>query len=122
MTGRNLQPVASYFGNASPPNFRVALLSDLRGNVQLVGLIYADRNGAYLQFEAGDPKIRAALGALAAARFRDCDVARSQRAGAQASADVAAEWREAAAAARNARSPFGQTYRAHSARSRANTG
>jgi hypothetical protein len=111
MTGHNLQSAVSYFGNASPPNFRVALLSNVRGNAQLIGLIYADRDGTYLQFDASDPKIRAAIGALATARFRDCDVVRSQRAAAQARADIAEERRDAADRSRNARSPFGQTYR-----------
>jgi hypothetical protein len=112
MTGRNLQSSASYYGNSTPPaNFRTALMAEVRGNLQLVGLVSTDRDGAYLRFEAGDRQVSAALGPLATARFRDCNAARSQQALAQTASTIAEDKRDQIDHARQLKSAFSVAYR-----------
>jgi hypothetical protein len=112
MTGRNLQSSASYYGNSTPPaNFRTALMAEIRGNAQLVGLVSTDRDGAYLRFEAGDRQVSAALGPLATARFRDCNAARSQQALAQTASTIAEDKRDQVDHARQLKSAFSVAYR-----------
>jgi len=74
MTGRNAMSSYSYFGNSPPPkDFQVALMGELRGGLQLLFMVYADKGGPYIRLE-GDAKVAAALGkALMASRFRRCE-------------------------------------------------
>jgi inhibitor of lysozyme (Ivy) len=72
LTGNNVQAAYSYFGQ-SPPNYQVALLSEVRGGLQLLFIVYRDGSGQYITVD-GDPKVQAALGkTLLARKFRSCD-------------------------------------------------
>ncbi|HWI12159.1 MAG TPA: Ivy family c-type lysozyme inhibitor [Burkholderiaceae bacterium] len=74
MTGRNAMSSYSYFGNSPPPkDFQVALMGEVRGGLQLLFMVYADKGGPYIRLE-GDAKVAAALGkALMTSRFRRCE-------------------------------------------------
>ncbi|CAM5787036.1 Ivy family c-type lysozyme inhibitor [Rhizobacter fulvus] len=76
MTGRNAMSAYSYFGNSPPPkDFQVALISEVRGDQQLIFMVYSDRAGPYIRIEA-DPKVAAALGrALTSPKYRRCEAA-----------------------------------------------
>ena len=99
LTGLRPQASYSYFGQSPPPGYEVALLSQERGAPELTFIVYRDRGGLYLQFDA-EPRIMAALGRPAAnAKYRDCDAARSQREGAAAGRQAKQDAKEAAALA-----------------------
>ncbi|MEJ8858505.1 Ivy family c-type lysozyme inhibitor [Variovorax robiniae] len=61
LTGGKPQAAASYFGNSPPPNYEMALLSEVRGGSELLFLIYRDKRGRYIQLNA-DGRTAAALG------------------------------------------------------------
>ena len=90
MTGRNAMSSYSYFGNSPPPkDFQVALMGELRGGLQLLFMVYADRAGPYVRLD-GDPKVAAALGKpLMTARFRRCEAPAASVAAAAAPAVAA---------------------------------
>jgi hypothetical protein len=72
MTGRNVQAAYSYFGQSPPPDYQVALLSEVGGS-QLLFIVYRDKSGKYITLD-DDPKVQAALGkALLARKYRSCD-------------------------------------------------
>jgi hypothetical protein len=99
LTGLRPQASYSYFGQSPPPGYEVALLSQERGAPELTFIVYRDRAGLYLQFDA-EPRIMAALGRPAAnAKYRDCNAARSQREGAAAERQAKQDAKEAAALA-----------------------
>jgi len=78
MSGGNLQAAHSYFGQSPPPNYVVALLSEVRGGLELQALVYRDKSGQYLTLD-GVAKVRASLGPrLLAYTYRLCDSARNQ--------------------------------------------
>ena len=78
MTGRNVQAAYSYFGQSSPPNYQLALLSDVRKDLQLIFLVFRDKGGQYIT-PGGDPKVEAALGkSLTTQKFRSCESARAE--------------------------------------------
>ena len=78
LTGNNVQAAYSYFGQSAPPNYLVALLSDVRGGSQLLFIVFKDRSGQYITLD-GDKKVQAALGrSLLAGKFRSCDSAKNQ--------------------------------------------
>ena len=94
ITGANVQASYSYFGQSPPPGFAVALQSELRDGKELLFLIHRDAGGQRVEILA-DPKLVAALGAMAAQKYRDCDEERNKRVAAAARG----ERRQAAAAA-----------------------
>lgn len=72
MRGGNLQAAHSYFGQSPPPNYVVALLSEVRGGVELQAIVYQDKGGKYLTVD-GDAKVRASLGpTLLSQKYRLC--------------------------------------------------
>lgn len=82
LTGNNVQTAYSYFGQSAPPNYLVALLSDVRGGSQLLFIVFKDSAGQYITLD-GDQKVQAALGkSLLARKFRSCDPARKELASA----------------------------------------
>jgi hypothetical protein len=84
LTGNNLQAAYAYFGQSPPPDYQVALLSEVRGGLQLLFIVYRDKLGQYITLD-GDPKVQAALGkTLLARKFRSCDAAKNQGAAASA--------------------------------------
>jgi hypothetical protein len=89
ITGREVQTAFSYFGQSPPPEFQVALLGKVKGNIDLTFLVFRDKQGRYLQMQA-DPKLMSALGARAdgETRFRDCDAGRRLSDGAAAQQDA----------------------------------
>ena len=82
MTARQLNPSFSYFGQQSPPQFQVAILSQLKGGVEVTFLVYRDKRGRYVDLQT-DPKVMAALDLKPtdATHYRDCDADRRQRDG-----------------------------------------
>jgi hypothetical protein len=84
LTGNNVQAAYSYFGQSSPPNYLVALLSEVRGGSQLLFIVFKDGSGQYITLD-GDQKVSAALGkTLLTQKFRSCDRAKNQAASAPA--------------------------------------
>ena len=72
-TGHNLQAVFAFFGQTPPPNFQVAITSDLGRGAQLTVGVFRDTLGPYVMLE-GDSKLRKKLGqALFMKPFRSCD-------------------------------------------------
>ena len=88
LTGNNVQAAYSYFGQSAPPNYLVALLSDVRGGAQLLFIVFKDASGQYITLD-GDQKVQAALGkSLLGRKFRSCDPANKQTASAQSPAGL----------------------------------
>ena len=76
MTGRNVQAAHSFYGNSPPPDYQVALVSEVRRDVQLLFIVFQDRSGLYINV-SGDREVEAALGkALLGQKYRSCDAAR----------------------------------------------
>ncbi len=75
LTGRNVQAQHSFFGNSPPPDYQVALASEVRRDIQLLFIVYQDRSGLYIVPD-GDREVQAALGkALVGQKYRSCDAA-----------------------------------------------
>jgi hypothetical protein len=79
MTGTNLMAAYSYYGQNPPPNHQVTLISDVRGDAQLMFDVYRDKAGLYVLLQ-GDPKVETALAGVLGksqtrSKFRDCDAA-----------------------------------------------
>lgn len=84
IAGDKVQAAFSYFGQSPPPNYEVALLSEVRGSGQLMFIVYRDKSGQYMTLD-GDPKVVAALGkALTGHKYRHCDPTRKVTAAAPA--------------------------------------
>ena len=78
ITGRDVQAAYSYFGNSPPANYRVALMSQVKGNTSMVFIVYEDKQGQYITLDVDD-KLAAALGkARLSARYRYCDGPRAE--------------------------------------------
>lgn len=90
ITVGNLDSAFSYFGNSPPPEFRVALMGQVQGRHEVLGLVNADGQGQYLQLD-GDRTVMANLGTLGKARFRHCNAAANERAVADRKAAKEAE-------------------------------
>jgi len=76
LTGRNVQAQHSFFGNSPPPDYQVALVGEVRRDLQLLFIVYQDRSGLYIVPD-GDREVQAALGkALVGQKYRSCDAAR----------------------------------------------
>lgn len=76
LTGRNVQAAHSYFGNSPPPEYQVLLMSEVRGNLQLLFTVFQDKSGLYITID-GDREVQAALGKpLLGGKYRSCDAAR----------------------------------------------
>jgi hypothetical protein len=72
-TGHSLQAVFAFFGQTPPPNYQVAITSDLERGAQLTFVVFRDALGPYVMLE-GDAKLRKKLGqALFMKPFRSCD-------------------------------------------------
>lgn len=85
LTGNNVQAAYSYFGQSAPPNYLVALLSDVRGGSQLLFIVFRDGAAQYITLD-GDSKVQAALGkTLLARKFFSCDGAGRETASAPSS-------------------------------------
>jgi hypothetical protein len=99
LVGPKPQAAYSYFGQSPPPGYEVALQSQERGAPELTFVVFRDRGGLYLQFDA-EPRVMAALGRPPAnTKYRDCDAARNQREGAAAGRQALQDAKEAAALA-----------------------
>jgi len=86
LTGRNVQAAYSYFGQSPPPNYQVALLSEVGGGSQMLFIVFRDKSGQYITLD-GDQKVQAALGkALLGPKYRSCGAARQEATPAPASA------------------------------------
>ena len=65
-----------------PPNYQVALMSEVKGGVQMMFIVFGDRQGQYITLEA-DAKLAQALSAARTkAKYRYCDGPRANAAGA----------------------------------------
>ena len=98
MVGRKLQAAYSYYGNSPPPNYQVALLSEVRPGpgMDLMFTVFSDRRGPYITLDAGD-KVSAALGKqLLTARYRHCEKGAERAPAAGAAAPPAPAARSAA--------------------------
>ncbi len=73
IAGSNVQAAASFYGREPPPEYRVALLSEVPGGRQFIFVVNEDRFGYYINFD-GEPKVLTAIGKpLLAQKFRRCD-------------------------------------------------
>jgi len=73
IAGSNVQAAASWYGRDSPPEYRVALLSEVPGGQQLIFVVNEDSSGYYITLD-GDPAVLRAIGKpLTAQKFRRCD-------------------------------------------------
>ncbi len=102
VTGRSLDPSASFFGSQPPADFQMAILAQPSPPGDLVVAVFRDRQGRSVTLQA-DPKTMAAVGLKAndATAYRDCDAERRQRDGdaAMAAQSAAASSAQAAALA-----------------------
>ena len=105
ITGGKVQASYSFFGQSPPPGFAVALQSELRDGKELVFLVHQDASGQRIELQA-DPKLMAALGAMAAQKYRDCDDERNRRVVAAARGARRQEAAGARAAARDMSDPL----------------
>lgn len=72
LTGQNVQAAAAFFGQSPPPNYRMTLMSEVRGGSQLLFIVFRDTAGQYITID-GDAKVRTALGsAQLKSKFRHC--------------------------------------------------
>ena len=94
ITGAKVLASYSFYGQNPPPGFAVALQSELRDGKDLVFLVHQGAGGQRIELQA-DAKLMAALGAMAAQKYRDCDEERNRR----VAAASRGERRQAAAAA-----------------------
>jgi hypothetical protein len=75
LTGRDVQPAYSYFGQSPPPDYQVVLLSEVRAGLQLLFIVYRDKLGPYITLD-GDSKVQSALGRdLLGRKYRSCNAA-----------------------------------------------
>lgn len=75
ITGGKVQAAASWYGPEAPPEYRVALLSELPSGRQMLFVMNEDSAGHYLTLD-GDPAVLAVIGKpLAVQKFRRCDAA-----------------------------------------------
>ena len=75
LTGRDVQPAYSYFGQSPPPDYQVVLLSEVRAGLQLLFIVYRDKLGPYITLD-GDAKVQSALGRdLLGRKYRSCNPA-----------------------------------------------
>jgi hypothetical protein len=100
--GRPLMLDLTFLGPSPPTNFDAALHAETPDRRELVLLVYLDRKGRHLEF-VPDPSLLVELGLPTPdrTRYRDCDVARAARDGAdwlEAQRRGLAAQREAAAA------------------------
>lgn len=93
ITVDKLDSAFSYFGRNPPPEFRVALLGQVQGRHEVIGVVNADSKGQYLTLD-GDRTVMTNLGALGQAQFRHCNAEANR----QAAADLQAEEHARAAA------------------------
>lgn len=76
LAGTNLQAQHSYFGRSAPPDYLVALVSEVRGQ-EMIALVFRDKSGQYLTVD-GDQKVRANLGkTMLGYKYRLCDSGRA---------------------------------------------
>lgn len=89
ITGRDVLSAYTYFGNSPPDDFRVALMSQVKGNTSMVFIVYEDKQGQYITLEADD-KLSSALGKVRMnAKYRYCDGPRQEPAGKSSAATKA---------------------------------
>ena len=78
LTGRQVRPAYSYFGQSTPENFDVALLSEVRPGAEFTFLIWRDARGPCIEISA-DKAVEASLapilGSTLRAKYRDCNAA-----------------------------------------------
>jgi hypothetical protein len=60
LTGRNVKPAPAYFGASAPPEFEIALTSEIARGETLVFVFYRNASGLFAAVEGG-PKVMAAL-------------------------------------------------------------
>ncbi|SFC34547.1 Inhibitor of vertebrate lysozyme (Ivy) [Polaromonas sp. OV174] len=78
LIGREVMAAHSYFGNSPPPNYLVALLSQVPRGGGLMFMVYQDRAGQYIKIEP-DPKVGTALGpSLTRLSYRWCNQPQSR--------------------------------------------
>jgi hypothetical protein len=76
LTGRNVQASYSFYGQSPPPDYQVALTGEVRGNLQLLFIVFQDKTGVYITLD-GDREVQAALGKpLLGRKYRSCDTTR----------------------------------------------
>jgi hypothetical protein len=91
MTGRNVQAAYAFFGQSAPPEFQVALLSEVQGS-QLIFIIFRDNSGQYVRLN-GEPKVEAALGkTLLGRKYLTCEARRAEVPKAPPAAYPATKW------------------------------
>ena len=78
ITGAKVLASYSFYGQNPPPGFAVALQSELRDGKDLIFLVHQGAGGQRIELQA-DPKLMAALGAMATQQYRDCDAERNKR-------------------------------------------
>jgi hypothetical protein len=78
MTGRNVQASYSFFGQSPPPDYQVALIGEVRNDLQLLFIVYRDKTSQYIKLD-GDTKVQAALGkSLLGRKYASCDPVRKE--------------------------------------------
>jgi Inhibitor of vertebrate lysozyme (Ivy) len=69
IAGGNVQAAHSFFGNSPPDGYRIALLAEAPGGLEMLWIVYEDRSGMYLTIDdvamVGKP--------LVGHKFRRCD-------------------------------------------------
>ena len=78
LTGRNVQASYSFFGQSPPPDYQVAIMSDVRPGLQMLFIVYRDKSGQYITLD-GDSKVQTALGRdLLGRKYRSCNPAANE--------------------------------------------
>ena len=73
LAGKNVEAAHSFFGNSAPPNYMVALVSEVSGGSQMIFIVYREGRNQYIKID-GDQRVTTALGkSLLARKFYQCD-------------------------------------------------
>jgi hypothetical protein len=80
LAGKNLEAAHSFFGNSAPPNYMVALMSEVQGGSQMIFIVHREGPRQYIKVD-GDQRVTTALGKnLLSRKFYHCDADQRQAA------------------------------------------
>jgi hypothetical protein len=73
LAGKKVEAAHSFFGNSAPPNYMVALVSEVSGGSQMIFIVFREGRSQYIKVD-GDQRVTTALGkSLLARKFYRCD-------------------------------------------------